>query len=126
MNSIQSIIRTILQQDSRISEIAGGRVYDLVFPQGYTIPSVTLQRISETLDACNLSGTTLLQIDSYARSHGDAEDLAEAVRQTLTNTTRDGDPVILGILPQNTVDFYTADNRLYRISTEYAVAWRKK
>ena len=101
-------------------------MYDLVFPQGYTIPSVTLQRISETLDACNLSGTTLLQIDSYARSHEDAADLAEAVRQTLTNTTRDGDPVILGILPQNTVDFYTADNRLYRISTDYAVAWRKK
>lgn len=127
MTSIQSIIRTILQQDSAVAGISGGRIYDLVFPPGYSIPAATLQRISETIDALTLAGTTTLQIDAYARTHTDAANLAEAIRQSLTNYSQAGDQEdILSILPQNTVDFYTADNRLHRVSTDYAVTWRKK
>lgn len=125
MKSVQAIIRDILKEDSKVASHIAGRVYDLVFPQGYTVPSITLQRISETLDANTLCGTTVLQIDAYSKTHEQAESIAEAVRQTLTNTTKAGNPAILGITPQNTVDFYTVDNRLYRISTDYAVTWRK-
>lgn len=125
MTSIQATIRTILRHDSRVATLIADRVYDLVFPQGYTIPSITLQRISETLDTNTLSGTTVLQIDVYSRTHEQAEEIAEAVRQALTNTSKEGNPTILVIIPQNTVDFYTVDNRLYRISTDYAVTWRK-
>lgn len=125
MKSIQAIVREILKDDSKVASHIAGKVYDLVFPQGYAIPSITLQRISETLDSNTLCGTTILQIDVYSKTHEQAENIAEAVRQTLTNTTKAGNPAILGITPQNTVDFYTVDNRLYRISTDYAVIWRK-
>lgn len=126
MTSIQSTIRNILVEDARVNALIEDRVYDLLFPPGYQIPACTIQRISETLDPLTMTGTTTLQIDAYARTHEQAAEVAEAVRQTLTNTTQAGEPAILALIPQNTVDFYTVYNRLFRVSTDYAVTWRKQ
>lgn len=126
MTPIQPIIREILIENDRVKELIAERVYDLILPSGHTIPAITIQRISETLNASTIAGNTLLQIDAYSHTHAQAETVAEAVRQALTNTTKAGDPDILGIVPQNTIDTYTPDNRLFRVTTDYLVSWRKK
>lgn len=124
---IQPLVRSILVNDPTISAMVDTRVYDIVFPSVRTpTPAIILQRISETYDSVTMSRATTLQVDSYALSHETAQTLDTLVSQLLTNLSGvvASDVEILNIIPVNSLDFYTPDNKLYRVATDYSVFWR--
>ena len=117
----QALVRELLTSETSYS------VYDMVLPKNIQVPCITLQRISETIDAVTMLRRTTIQIDCYSESHPDADTIAEEVLAVLVNRRMETTQMtILSITPESTRDLSVPETRLFRVTGEYAVVWRKK
>jgi hypothetical protein len=66
--------------------IAGGRVYRDVRPQGSTLPAIRMQQVTDTVSPLMKGDDslreTLIQIDVFALSRAEADEIGRAVEQS--------------------------------------------
>lgn len=125
MMSIQAVIRSILINNQNITDYINDRIYDLILPRDITIPCLQLQRVSETIDQHTHARRTRMQIDCYGYNHTQTDALAEAVNSALIDASQSIDDInIQTIQHTNTLDIMDVDDRVYRVTQEYAVIWR--
>lgn len=123
----QAIIRETLYNNEYLKRVVRGRIYDMQIPKDITMPCITLQRISETLDRITLVRKTVYQVDCYSESHVEAGFIAETVLSVLTNSTYDRPDLDIYIVsPETLTDLSAPETRLYRVTGDYAVIWRSK
>lgn len=99
----------------QIADLAGGRVYPYVAPQGTAPPWVVFRIISAASDDafCGPAETaTAVQIDAWATSIDEARDLREQARVALLALS----PVSL-----NELNDYEPDTALYRAMLEIQI-----
>jgi hypothetical protein len=122
---IESAVRAVLLADPAVTALVGAgaeaRIYPLILPQGAAFPALTYQRVSSVTQYAQ-DGPGLarqrIQIDAWAMTYRAAKDLARAVRSALEGH-RAGN--IQGVFVDPERDFYEADTRLYRASTDFYV-----
>lgn len=127
-DTIQSVIRGILCADEYMVPLIHGRVYDaLMLPKNIEYPCITLQRISETLDPDTMFRRTTVQIDCYSTSHVEADTIAETVLSVLLRRRQSTSQLLIfSIKPETLNDLSDQQTRLFRVTGDYAVIWRKK
>lgn len=90
MASIKEALASHLLADVGVRRYVDSRVYHMTAPPTVGFPRVTYQVISQNrwrhyTDAAGLLDSQL-QVDCWARTSGEAEDVAEAVRDSLDHT----------------------------------------
>ncbi len=74
-----------LRDHLKAQGVAGGRVYRDVRPQGSTLPAIRMQQITDTVSPLMKGDDslreTLIQIDVFASSRGEADEIGRAVEQ---------------------------------------------
>lgn len=112
--SIQQQLITLLSG----ATAAGARIYPLTAPDAVAKPYLTYQRIAANSENA-LSGNTglintRLQLDVYAASYAESVSITAQIDALMAAW-----PVqnVSGI----TQDFYEADTKLFRISTDYSI-----
>lgn len=87
MADISATIRTLSIADSDVSALVGTRMYSDVLPQKCTMPAIAYQVISTVANEELVNVTALtrarIQIDCFAKTRGEANQLAEKVRIAL-------------------------------------------
>lgn len=124
--TIQAAIRDILTRPDAVSVTLVSDVYDTVIPENASMPCITLQRISETIDPVTMLRKTMMQVDCYSRDHIQADILAEKILNVLMNHSESEKVTIFSIVPTNTTDLSVPETRLYRVTCDYAIIWRFK
>lgn len=124
--TIQAAIRDILTRPAAVSVTNVPDVYDTVIPENVSMPCVTFQRISETIDPVTMLRKTMMQVDCYSRDHIQADILAEKILNVLMNHSESEKVTIFSIVPTNTTDLSVPETRLYRVTCDYAIIWRFK
>jgi len=128
---IEYAIRRHLLDNSAVTAIIGDRIYPLTMPQGETLPVITysvaaIHEDNQEGDAATLARARL-QLDCWATTHKQANDLAQAVRLALPTTTGaigSGANRVeeVSIIPIETGrQFYEPDTRYYRVMLEFYV-----
>lgn len=122
---IQSLLRQILISDVGVSELVDTRVYDMVLPRDISFPCIQLHRVSETIDRWTNARRTRFQIDCYGETHPSSIILSELVNKALIDIKdKSGNMIVYTMSQQNTYDNSDIENRVYRITLDYAIIWR--
>lgn len=125
--SIETEIRTELQNSTGVTGKVSTRCYHLRLPEGATLPAVTYQRISGRPMNVTYQGAIALvnhriQVDSWAQTGEDVESLAAEVRKTLNGYS--GTPSSLevhGSFLVNEFTDYEIETQIYRVSQDYSI-----
>lgn len=87
MTSIKAALYTYLSTHPALVPVVGTHIYPLVAPTSITQPYVTMQRLMHVNDRHMVGVTDLahltLQLDSWALTSCEAEQVTEALRQAL-------------------------------------------
>lgn len=117
-------VRTALTQNAALAALVSDRVYFLQAAQGTEHPFVVLTVVSDTPEN-SLTGspdtrliTSRVQVDAYARTYIQAQQVADAVLDVLGALLR---PDLNAFLVMKQ-DIYEDETRLYRVSSDYQVA----
>lgn len=122
-------LRTLLINDSGVSNLIGSRMYPVRLPQSPTVPAIvymaiTGQRFHNTEGSSGLSGPRI-QIDCWAATFSETQSLALAVRKVLDGYRgAAGDDTIQGAFFDSERDFFEADagvSGLYRTSMDFFI-----
>jgi uncharacterized protein DUF3168 len=123
-------LRDVLAADAAVAALAGSRIYDRRLPPGAEVPAVTLRTVSRT-DVRSQDGPSRLarprvQVDSWARSGAEVDELADAVRICLDDLTTTGEGgAIQGAFPDAARDVYDPDLKLDGWSHDFLV-WHEE
>lgn len=106
------------------SDIA--RVYPVRLPQNPTYPCATFQVISEPRSHSmegRVAANPLVQIDCWAKTYQEAQDLASAVERAMDmfSGRMGGVLNVLSCLQRERQDFYEPDVDDYRVSLDFAI-----
>lgn len=128
---IEYAVRRQLLDNAAVAALVGDRIYPLVIPQGESLPAITYSIVATDEDTQEGDADTLararVQLDCWATTHKQANDLARAVRLALPTTTGaigSGTNRVEGvsIIPIETGrQFYEPDTRYYRVMLEFYV-----
>jgi len=128
---IEYAVRRQLLDNAAVAAIVGDRIYPLTIPQGEPLPVITYRVVATDEDNQEGDADTLararVQLDCWAMTHKQANDLARAVRLALPTTTGalgSGTNRVEGvsIIPIETGrQFYEPDTRYYRVMLEFYV-----
>ena len=124
---IEKDIHYELSNDTDVKALVSTRVYPLKLPQGWTLPAITYQLVSNER-AHTLAGPSgrirpRFQIDCWDDDYEDVKTLATAVRQCLdgfkddSNTESD----IGGITLVGERDIWEEQIKLFRISMDFII-----
>lgn len=119
-------VRDVLLADARVTAKVVDRIFPLRIPQTSTkfpaivfvVVSTNVQETFDTVADAALSDSRV-QIDCYAREYDDAQELAEAVDDVLTEL----DDQDMRVVKLDTRDLYEDDTRLHHVSADFSV-WR--
>lgn len=128
---IEYAVRRHLLDAPAVAAIVGDRIYPLTIPQGETLPVITYSVVATDEDNQEGDAATLararLQLDCWATTYKQANDLARAVRLALPTTTgaigSESNRVEgVSIIPIETGrQLYEPDTRYYRVMLEFYV-----
>lgn len=117
-----------------LTALISTRVYLAPFPQGATLPLLTIQRIDTprelTHDTAGATGTLAhprFQFDAWALTYASAKGITDQVRAALNGhvgSTGTG-VTIRGALVQNERPDYDAETALWRVMSDYTV-WHEE
>lgn len=125
--SVESVVFVALCASGAASSVANAdspttyRVYPVVAPQTTSFPLIVYDMIAQER-AKSLGGgvsdlaRTLVQVDCYAHDFATALAMADAVTAAL-----DGNFATFKGIHQNRQNIFDADQRLYRVSQDFAV-----
>jgi len=128
---IEYAVRRQLLDDPTVAAIVGDRIYPLTIPQGEPLPVITYSVVATDEDNQEGDADTLararVQLDCWATTYKQANDLARAVRLALPTTTGaigSGTNRVEGvsIIPIETGrQLYEPDTGYYRVMLEFYV-----
>lgn len=123
-------IKVIIAANGTANALLSGRVYPGVIDNGRGFPAVAITRVStqanSTKEAVSSVDFVRVQLDVYAKTYGEAEDTAEAVRGALDfysgSVVSGGDTVNVDHIDYiGTVDNFEDNPELFRVIQEYTV-----
>jgi Protein of unknown function (DUF3168) len=123
-------LRDALAADAAVAALVGGRIYDRRLPPGAAVPAITLRTVSRK-DVRSQDGPSRLarprvQVDSWARTGVEVDELAEAVRLCLDDLTTTGEGgTIQGTFSDASRDVYDPDLKLDGFSSDFLV-WHEE
>jgi len=121
-------IKVIIAADATANALLAGRVYPGVIDNGRGFPAVAVTRASTDANATKtgVSGVDFVrvQLDIYARTYGEAEDVSEAVRTALDfysgSVVSGSDTVNVDHIDYlGTIDNFEDTPELHRVIAEY-------
>lgn len=128
---IEYAVRRQLLDNASVAALVSDRIYPLMIPQGEPLPVITYSVVATDEDNQEGDAATLararLQLDCWATTYKQANDLARAVRLALPTTTgaigSESNRVEgVSIIPIETGrQFYEPDTRYYRVMLEFYV-----
>ena len=128
---IEYAVRRQLLDNAAVAALVSDRIYPLMIPQGEPLPAITYSVVATDEDNQEGDADTLararVQLDCWATTYKQANDLARAVRLALPTTTGaigSGANRVEGvsIIPIETGrQFYEPDTRYYRVMLEFYV-----
>lgn len=110
----------------QIQDLVGGRCYRGALPQEWTLPALTLLRVS-TLPTYSQDGDSNLdaarwQISCWAETHAAAEALARQVRARMANWhAAYGQPAFFS----GQYDVPQPDTGIYQVATDFEIWWKE-
>ena len=128
MSTINEVLFRMLSDDTDVAALIADagitRVFHLVPPQDPTFPYVTYQIISGEPEYSLNGQTTLfrnrIEINVWAKNTESVQAVNLAIRKTLTAFRGTvNDTLIYGIFLENESDFYEANLKIFRMSTDY-------
>jgi len=131
MSDIGKDLRTYLQTKSTVTDLIGTRMFPRMLPQGESLPAIIFSVIGSTTEN-KITGASggvrvVIQLDCYAETHIQANDLAEQVRLVLHGYTgAAGDSTIGHALLDNKREMFDAptdasDVPSYRVMMEWEI-----
>jgi hypothetical protein len=118
-------VRDVLVADPTVAGLVAGRVYPGLIPPRAAFPAIVFTVVSQVPEETfeGTAATALVdsrvQIDCYAKSYDDAQKLAEAVDDALTEL----DDQLLRVVRLDSRDLFDDELLLHRVSTDFSV-WR--
>ncbi len=140
MKDIRPALHALLLGDPTINSFVGGsRIHPVLLPQGQREPSLVYRRINDFSDN-HMRGDsglqqTFMQIDSFAMTHSQAVDLADAVHDRLSGfygiiEYGSGSPQesfqFQGIFQSNGRDLFDEEAELYHMSRDYRMFYAER
>lgn len=118
---IETFIRNLLRADTEIKTLVGtdasghARVYSVKALQEAEATYTTISLISKSR---RMMGTNQyrLQFSVFAKSYGQAKNIANAIEEKIK--TVDGLSQVFAVYPENQVDLYEEDTKLYHIPVD--------
>lgn len=130
MSSIKEALYQHLISQAAVTVLAGSRVYPDILPQEPALPAVTYIRRgverSKTFCGTESLARSSFQLDTWAKTYAEAEELAQAVRAALTDFvgTMGGSPgvYVSDVALENDFDLSDLEPGLFRVSMDFLVS----
>lgn len=129
--TLEQALTTHLETDGAVAGFLATKIYPIMVPQSAVAPYGSFQLISVVvLYAHDGPGPELLrvQIDIYALTHAQARAIADAVRTRMEGFRGTmggaGGVKIGGVFMDSQADFWEAEARVYRITTDWFL-WKE-
>lgn len=132
--NLSGILYTILSADATVTAICSTRIYPLTIPQkpdGSGYPGVTITIISDEPSDTKTEASTLdawrVQIDSYARTALQAQQLDSAIRAAIDRyrgsvvVTGDATYFVDGVRRENANEIMEPEKDIFRRSVDYQI-----
>jgi hypothetical protein len=129
---IRPALRQFLLEDSTLTIAVGGeRIFPVVLPQGVTAPSVVYKRISgvgdHTIQAPTGLAQVRMQIDAYAQTQSDADELSRLIKERLDGYSGPmGNVQVQGVFYDTMRDDYQDDVKLFRVSQDFMIVFEER
>jgi hypothetical protein len=120
-------IRTILINETDVTDIVGPRIYSYIVPQKAELPFVLMDVISVRPSDCKNSSSEMdahrVQIDSFGRTASETADMDNIIRNTIDRIASGsiGGVSIDGIKYDGTIMQYEEERNIKVLSSDYQV-----
>lgn len=120
---IEGVIRTfLLSFTSTVTPIFGNRIYSGNIPEGTSIPSVVIYRISDTTTYIDEIQTLVIQVSNFANVYSDVITHSELIRSKLKGYKGEmGAITISSINAGNSVRLYDTTLKRWMSTTDYQI-----
>ncbi len=114
--------------ETRLSALAGGRIYAVTPPKNIALPCVVYVIVSRARMYSH-SGVSKLnryrvQMSCYAEGYAAAKDLADSVTVSMESWSA-ADTNIQGIFHENEEDIYEKDTGLYHVPVDFMIWYQE-
>lgn len=122
---IESYLHSIITSDSRFTDLAGTRLYQVILPNVPQLPAATYQRITTKRTYTTTGPVSLnrvrLQFDCWAREYLQAKQLQAALLAILEDRSLYAGTAIDSIQLDMITDGYEQNARIYRVSLDFII-----
>jgi hypothetical protein len=121
--SVGEAIRTELVADTAVTTLVGQQIYPNLAPQG-TVPPYVVYTVISNVPSNTFTGAASdrlneirMQVDCYAKKYLDAQAIAEAVDNVISNLSR---PDLCG-QRENSRDLYDNEAQFHRVQIDFFI-----